>query len=166
MSDFRSDGGRFYWEQFWGFSVRIKSLESRSAQALWDCSGTAQCFVLTGITHSVSHTSGHFYLVICFYVFLLYACILMCFVQLYNVFWSNSRLICNMHWLSLQACSWVSGHALRRDLCCLRFPPENRRSMSLCKYTTVVHTSSLTLRYIMVMGRCVFVYATKKPPNP
>lgn len=88
------------------------------------------------------------------------------FIQLYNVFctifWSNSWLICNMHWLSLQACSWVSGHALRRGYCCLRFPLENRRSMSLCKYTTAVHTSSLTLRYIMVMDRCVFVYATQR----
>lgn len=87
-------------------------------------------------------------------------------MKLYNVFctisWSNSWLICNMHWLSLQACSWVSGHASRRGYCCLWFPLENRKSMSLCKYATSIHTSSLTLRYIIVMNRCVFVYATKR----
>lgn len=99
-----------------------------------------------------------------------YECIFCCvhalwhaFTLLYNafcaVFWLNSQTV---YWYgtcidSPQACSWVSGHASRRGLCCLRFPLENRRSMSLCKYTTAVHTSSLTLRYIMAMERCVFV---------
>ncbi len=93
-------------------------------------------------------------------------CSLTCLHQLYyvfcSIFWSNSWLICNMHWLSLQVCSWVSGHASRRGYYCLQFPLENRRSMSLCKYATAVHTSSLTLRYIMVIDRCVFVYATQR----